>query len=312
MNKYLYKSFAILAMCVCMIGFISCEDEDNVNTVASVVSMGETTYSIKESKGLFTIPILASGNRNGDVIVNVEVETDDENCIENKHFFVTSKRIRIPKNKESVNVEIKSVDDRVVNADRVFTVKIVSVSGATISETQASTLVTLRDNDDNPYERLAGRWKVVGTTVTNDGVIDMEWTTVISTLDDEDPSYGKVLVVSPWLSDDYTFFSHTLQFKFDTASNKASVALPLGTVMAEEQDFGADENGNDFSNGSIKSASLNSMTGTIITKGSCPGEVSEDLTHISFNIPFLGVISNDKNQTMLGFFFDKMEFTLAE
>lgn len=312
MNKYIYKTFAILAMCVCMIGFVSCEDDDNVNTAACVVSMGETTFSIKESKGIFTIPILASGDRNGDVIVNVEVEADEENCVENKHFFVTSKRIRIPKNKESVNVEIKAVDDRVVNEDRVFTVRIVSVSGATVSETQASTLVTLRDNDDDPYERLAGRWKVVGTAIYNEGIQDLEWVTTISTLEDDDPSYGKVLIMSPWLSEDYTFFSHTLQFKFDTASNKASLSLPLGTIMAEDQDFGTDENGNDFSHSTLKSASINSMSGSIVTKGSCAGEVSADFSHIVFNIPFLGVVTNDQNQQMLAFYFDRMELTLIE
>lgn len=312
MNKFLYKTFAILAMCMCAISFFSCEDDDSINTSAAVVSMGETTMSIKESKGLFTIPINVTGNRNGDVIVSVEVETSNENCVEDKHFIITSKRIRIPKDKETVNVEIKAVDDRVVNEDRVFTVKIANVSGATISETLASTSVTLRDNDSDPYERMAGKWKVTAYATFSDGEQITEWNAVISTLDDDDPSYGKVLVMSPWLSDDYTFFSHTIQFKYDTASNKASVALPLGTVMAEGQDFGTDENGNDFSNSSIKSASLNSMTGTIITKGSCPGEVSEDFTSISFNMPFLGVISNDKNQTMLGFYFDRMEFTLAE
>lgn len=322
MNKFIYTILACLTLGTSVFTLSSCQDDDDYNTKAATVGMGKTTFSVKENKGIFTIPVVATGDRNGDVLVNVEVEPVGNDCVENEHFIVTSKKIIIPKSKESANVEIKAIDNRAINADRSFIVKIVSVKGASCDDNLASTTVILLDNDNNPYERLAGNWTV--TAYVDDTYTETyTWNTTITTVDEDDDAYGKELIVSPWVNDDYTFLSHVMHFKYDASSEKVSLVLPLGKTMGEGLDFGKDDLNNDFSSASIISASINGATNSMLTNGSYAGEVSSDFTTITFNLPFLGLIMNEQGQTMQTvangytyisplFYFTKMVFTLKD
>ncbi len=323
LNKNFFTILLFFAFCASSILLSSCSDDDNINTATATVSMGESTYSIKENKGIFTIPVLVSGEQNGDIKVEVAVAAEGQNCVENKHFIVTSNNVVIPSSKKSVNIEIKAIDDRVINEDRKFKVTIVKAEGASISEQNKSTLVTLMDNDDIPYERMAGKWTVVAYVedpTSTDNPETTTWETEITSVDEGEEGYGVDLFMSPWVQADYTMLSHGMRFAYNTSSETATVTLPLGTTMAEGLDFGKDDLGNDFSVSSVVSATIGM---SIVTSGQVVGEVNSDFTRIVFSMPIAGMIYNENGQTMQSvvgsatffspmFIYYKMELTLNE
>lgn len=287
----------VLAALVCT----SCEDEQNLNTLPATVSMGKPSYSVKESKGLFTLPLTASGERNGDIIVDIRVATD-EGCVEDTHFLVTSKQIILPASKETVNVEVKAIDDRAINDDRSFSIEIVSAKGATVSSENARTVVTLLDNDDIPYDRMAGVWTVTAVNeIADNGPETVSWNTVLTTvIDDEEEGYGRTITMSPWrLWNGETYegvfpITHTLTFHYNTGTQSASVDIKLGEVMCSGVILGGEnEDGLNLTDVSMLSATPTQMGYTY--NGTVIGTVNEDFNRITFNLPLMGVLEDANN-----------------
>lgn len=120
--------------------------------------MESPTYSAKESAGSVRVPIKVTGKTNGKVYVTIEVKECGNNpAKEDVHYYVADKTITIS---DSIGyVEYRAVDDRVINEDRTFQFVIKEAKGAKIG-TQNATTVTIVDNDDQPYDRLQGEWKL--------------------------------------------------------------------------------------------------------------------------------------------------------
>lgn len=322
-NKLKSTILALLAIVASVVTMSSCQDDETVNSATATVGMGKSTFSVKENKKIFNVPVVVTGEQNGDINVTVEVSSIDPACVENKHYIVTSKSLRIPKSKKSVNVEIKAIDDRIINPDRSFQLKIVKAEGATINEQLSSTTVILMDNDDIPYERMAGTWVV--TAHAEDPSLEEEpiittWETVITALDEEEDGYGVDLTMSPWVMNEYTMFSHPMRFSYDKTSETATLTLPLGSTMGTELDFGKDDLGNDFTSSKVISATIGL---NIVSTGQIVGQVSPDFTKIVFDRPFVGMIYNEQGQTPMQvvdgsqffapmFLYYRMEMSLKE
>lgn len=282
---------------------VSCDDESALNTFGDAkVCMGESTFKVKESKGLFLVPISVVGERNGAVEVDVEVKSNDPACQEDVHYMVTSKHIIIPHDKSVGYVEIKSVDDHEINPDRSFTIQIVGVRGAQLAEEATSTLVTLLDNDDIPYERMAGTWIVTATDMLQEeGPMQISWEARIQTVDDEsEDGYGSMLTMKPWrMWNGETYegqldILHDLIFHYNASSQTATVDLKLGQIMAEDFALGGeDEDGLDLTSCTLRSATA-SLTG-YTTMGNVVGKVNEDFSQITFNLPIMGVLYDARN-----------------
>lgn len=304
---------------------VSCSDDDNLNSAAATVAFGDKTYSIKESKGIFTIPVNVEGEMNGPVQVEVEVTANSANCKEDVHYLVTSKHIVINPEKKQSYIEVKSVDDRVINDDRQFTLTITKAQGAEISSTLASTSVTLRDNDDIPYERMAGKWTLTANGYDTGMPAPMSCVIDFTIVDDEsDPTYGSVITTKPWpvydfqskqylqpeLDEEGTVLSHPMTFHHDAKTGKTTVDMRMGTYFARDLDFGYDEeNKIDLHTASIRSAT-NGMGG-LAYSGTITGEVNEDFTEIKFNSP-LNIIVFSSNGVPYMFYsqFDNIVFKL--
>ena len=86
----LTKIFAI-ALAAIMTTACSDDEEMTYNTEGGViVEMAETNVTVKENHGLFTVPMVITGERNGYITVTVEcTETGDDPAIENRHYFLT-------------------------------------------------------------------------------------------------------------------------------------------------------------------------------------------------------------------------------
>ncbi len=296
----------------------ACEDDSNLNTFAdATVSMGQGTYSVKENKGLFLVPVSVKGDRNGAVEVDVEVKSTDPTCVEDRHFLVTSKHIIIPHDKNVGYVEIKAVDDRIINDDRQFVLRIVNVRGARIAQTDLETTVILIDNDDIPYDRLGGTWIVTATDMLQENSpVQVSWETQLITVADEDEDgYGTTVTMSPWrMWNGETYegtlnIVHPLVFHYNEASQTASLDLKLGQVMVEEIIMGGEnEDGFNLTNCLMRSATP-TQTG-YTTNGTVVGTVNEDFTRITFNLPLMGLLY-DANSMPFSYWFFYTDLTLT-
>lgn len=308
------KYIIALVFSLCLI--TSCKVDENINTADATVSMGEMTYSVKESKGLFTIPVVVSGEQNGDIQVRVEVKSESANCKVDENFFVTSTTVRIPSDKKSVNIEIKSIDDRVINEDRKFSVTIVDAVGAKISSSNNSTLVTLIDNDDIPYDRMDGEWIVTATDFLQEMPGEVTWTTRFTTVvDDSEEGYGSVITMSPWrMWNGETYegtidIKHTLLFSYNASSQTATLTLKLGEIMCEGIILGGEnEDGLDLTDCLMRSATPTQTSYTV--NGSVIGTVNSEMNKIKFNLPLMGLLFDAKGSPFsYWFYYSDIEMT---
>ncbi|MCD8237335.1 MAG: hypothetical protein LUD00_11990 [Prevotellaceae bacterium] len=163
------KIFLLIAACTGLL-FTSCGDDEKFNTGDAVVSMGQAEYSVKENKGLFSVPLSVTGTQNGPIEVTVGVTATDDNCVEDTHYLITSKTVTIPASKTTGRTEIKLVDDHIINEDHTFDLNITNVKGAKLNSTLATTHVTILDNDDIPYDRMGGSWTVTATNLMSENM----------------------------------------------------------------------------------------------------------------------------------------------
>lgn len=297
--KKIFSIITCLTAALCLLS--SCSDEEKINTGNAQVSFAQAELNIKESKGIFYVPINVSGEQNGPIKLSISVSSNDANCKEDVNYIITSKDIIVPENKTQANVEIKAIDDRVINADRHFTLHIDNANGASISG-NTSVNVTLLDNDDIPYERMAGTWIVTATNIlSKTGTDPISWETKLTIIDDEsDPSYGSIITSAPWailngqteLNDAEKIFylTHQMIFHHNESSGKTTVDMKMGSYMASNLNFGMQPIFNDEDeqigesdcyNASIRSATIG-MAG-LVYSGTITGTVNETFDEITFN-----------------------------
>lgn len=214
--KYI-KLFILLAV-VAFMG--SCSDDDSWNSKSGVtVSMENTAMQFKENLGIVNIPVKVEGETNGTVRVTVDVkETGANPAKENEHYYITSKTINI--NDGSGYVELECVDDEVINDDRTFEITIVSAQGATVGA-NATTAVTLRDNDKEVYERLQGKWTMTGVDLDGNAI---SWDVkIVGASDETDKEYNHTLYVTGMGG--IASSSAILSFTFDPETNDGHVSF---------------------------------------------------------------------------------------
>lgn len=131
--------------------FASCDDDD-VNSAECTVGFTSSQMTVSEfTEGYVNIPIAIDGRRNGPVHITVSSEgTGSTPAVEGENYAITDKTLNFNADTLStgtVNVEMRLIDDYVMNADRQFTLTITSVEGATVETSQIT--VTITDNDGN-------------------------------------------------------------------------------------------------------------------------------------------------------------------
>lgn len=237
------KFIKILAACLAILPMTACSDSDEFNTESGVsVELAQSEITVRENAGIFNVPIKLDGKTNGNVRVTIKVEGTGENPaspFEEKdgkwsgNFIVTSKTVNIPEGVSEVNIEINTKDDFDENPDRTFTVTIVSAEGATIGNI-ASTIVTLKDNDSIPYEKIQGDWKF--NFYSEGQKKNDSWDVSIKGYDEKSPNYGKLLTLEGLTGK--TFYEKEkptildLDFHNDLISGEAFVEMVLPETIA--------------------------------------------------------------------------------
>lgn len=251
--------------------FAACSDDDSSwNTAADVtVSMKTTAMKVKENVGIFNVPVVVTGETNGPVKVNVSVkETGDNPAKKDVNYLVTDTTVIISDGEG--NIEIKAVDDDDINDPRTFSVTIISAEGAKVG-TQATTEITLRDNDSEFYDKLQGTY-----TMTSVGFRGAQsWTvTIAGDGEDADDYDGHYLYVTGMMG--YSFTTAVLTYHYDKATNAGSVTFDnLGQYnFAKGLDFGMGD-----TNMSVRLLNLN---GTSLSNTPISGTWSADFKTITF------------------------------
>ena len=214
--KYL-KLFLLLAAAP-FLGACS-DDDESWNSAADVtVNMKNPTMRIKESAGMVNVPIEVTGTTNGKVHVTVAVEETGSNpAKEDVNYYITSKELTISDGEG--NIELETKDDDEINDDRTFNITIVDAKGAKIGD-NATTAVTLRDNDSEFYEKLQGTWKM--TCVYNDK--ETSWNVkVVGATDENDTDYNSKLYITGMAG--YAWTTAELSYHYNKTTQKGYVAF---------------------------------------------------------------------------------------
>ncbi len=165
------KYIKFLAAALCAVGFTSCGDFDftpdapKINTLSGVtVSMDKADISYFENKGIVTVPFKVEGERNGDItveciVMEVPETPETEPAIESAHYIFTTKTVIVAKEDNSGVFEIRLFNDKDINPDRKFEVKLATAQGCTISGMD-QTYITIKDDDSDPYVRMGGEWVI--------------------------------------------------------------------------------------------------------------------------------------------------------
>ena len=246
-------------------------DDDSWNSAADVtVSMKNPTMVIKENMGLTNVPIEVKGKTNGNVYVTLAVKEVGSNpAREDVHYYITDKTISIS---DSIGyVEVEPVDDDGINADRTFEITIVEAKGAEIGN--ATTQVSLKDNDSQIYEKLQGKWKLTG--VSRQGAPMESVVKIIGASDEEDGDYNNTLYLTGMAVNSS---SARLSFHYDEKTKQGYVAFDnLGKYnFIEGYDFTKDL-------GIMGNIVLSNLSNGSLTTTPIKGTWSEDCKEIVFD-----------------------------
>lgn len=300
--KYI-KFFALAAG---IMGLVACsDDKKDYNTSSEVmVEMASAELTVKENMGIFNVPVELTGNPNGIVTVTVKVEESgvssakEATMVDGKrvgNYIVTSKTINIPAEDKRANIQINAIDDDDENDDRTFTITIVKAEGAKIDESRNTTVVTLKDNDKVPYEKLQGAWSLSWNDLDTGGKVSYDVT--ITGYNEGTPNYGKVLLINGLFTTPDALIKPggsqlELRYFYNEATDECYVELEYDQMFGE---MNSDALGDDFVGGKFYFDGLiveNEQLG-LVEDGYIEGSVSADRKAITFT-----------PGDMIGFFYD--------
>lgn len=224
------KLFKIFAIAIAALSVTACSDDDSQwNTESdATVEMGEATFSTKEGRGMVKIPLVINGERNGNVKVTLDVQSDFENpAKDEENLYLTTKTIVIFPEDDTYDVEVTIIDDKDMNESRFCNVVIASVEGAAIGS-QSYTTIEIKDNDSEPYDRCAGEWMLKTADISDNGEATYSQRLInLVSYDEGQPGYNKYYKVTGLVSgaDELVYRAY---FYYDVESQTGELTLAYG------------------------------------------------------------------------------------
>lgn len=187
-------ALAALSVASCDIGKFGKETKHGDGD--AVVGFAKDTYSFKESAGIVRVPVEVTGSPL-DYPSTFDVKAEAINLadlaqLSDLVLFTQTTDFKDYGN-GTIYVEFKITDDAEINDDRSFKLTIVNAQGAKLADL-AETTVIIKDNDNNPYEKLWGDWTFHGLDY---GLAPAEFTVSISggfTEEEQEANADKLLV----------------------------------------------------------------------------------------------------------------------
>lgn len=225
------KYLKIMALALGGLFLTACSNDDDFNTASGVtVEFESSDLTVSESAGNIKIPVKITGEANGPVKIHLKVEStgnspalpfEERNGEWSGNFMVTSDYLNIPADEKVAYIDVKTIDDRDENENRTFSITIESAEGATIG-TPSSIIVTLKDNDADPYGKIQGDWKF--TFLDYDG-LPASWNVQITGYEEGTPEYGNILTLVG-LTGGSTYLDLYYEENEETGETTISMNLP--------------------------------------------------------------------------------------
>lgn len=147
------KYWKLLAMCLLPLSFVACSDDDEaqMNTGNATVEFQSADMQVKENATIVEVPIVVSGEHNGNIKVTAKMISSSANFQADKDVIVTTENFVLSAETSFVNLEAHLVGlaDEGINPGRTITFEITSVEGASLGGNKTCT-VELKEN--NPLE----------------------------------------------------------------------------------------------------------------------------------------------------------------
>lgn len=263
---------------------VGCSDDDvALNSADCKVGFDQAEITVKESADLFTIPVSVAGEQNGVVNVKFSVEEyGNSPAKEDVNYFITDKTLTISADDKTIDLEVRALDDEEINEARKFVVKIASADGAAIDDSKSSIVVTLKDNDSNFYDKLAGKWAFKCEGDAADAKL--------LPYPETDAKYEKEFVLVVYRQGVPLQF--TMNYAFDMATKKVVLSMPVGEMLVSGVNFGDP----------LGVCDVYSMLATdkgLTMKGEIEWVLSDDMKQIKANTPY----------TLVGGIFQGSDFT---
>lgn len=242
----------------------SCSDDENYNTTGkTTIEFESTAMTVDENTDLFDVPVKVSGARNGKVRFVIKTEEVGESpAKEDVNYMVTSKTVSLNADtlaSSTMNVQVKAVDDRNMNADRTFKITIVSADGATIGA-NSSVTVTIKDNDTSYFNIFSGEWKITGKFhyTGDDGntyVKEFSQNLSISSPSDGDNfEYRLYAYIPSWSVPNIPVtlsYEFPIRYRYIESTNKGTFAFESGVEAASYDYYGLAWSFNKWANGTM-------------------------------------------------------------
>lgn len=156
MKKYI--SF-IAGIILPVLAAVSCSNEEK-GAGDITIGFAKDSYRIKEGAGLTKIQIEVSGEAESYPVtfdIQAKVTSDETLQVNDIIHFTQSEGFKIAgKDLAPVYVEFTVKDDDIIADSRFIELSIVNVKGASVATSTAT--LEIRDNDNNPYDKLMGDW----------------------------------------------------------------------------------------------------------------------------------------------------------
>ncbi len=163
MNKLRHIS-VIAALLTAVAAMVSCSEEKK-GAGDITIGFAQDTYKFKEGAGLSKIQIDVTGEAETYPVtfdVEAKIVSSEQVEVNDVIHFTQSKGLKIKgKDLAPVYLEFTVKDNDVINETRQVELTITNVKGAKVSN--AKTVFEIRDNDNNPYDKLMGDWTASAT-----------------------------------------------------------------------------------------------------------------------------------------------------
>lgn len=274
------KLTKIFAIALAALAMTACSDDDNgLNTSAGVtVDFEGSTMEVNEDQAFFEIPVMVTGESNGDIKVTIEVEApaevNDNVAVEDEHFMITSYTITIPQGAAVGAFEVRSLwVQGVVNPDRTFKVRIADVEGAEIGSINSAD-VTIINIDDN-FTKLFGRWTLSATNYKTGE--DVSYPVTLGVPSDPDPEEVGHLINAYGYHKNPDMF---IPIWFDINEDNGNVEY-VGIML----DYLTWPYYNNFGDpiGDALLCTSSIYNNSWVQQGSIDGEINDEMTEITFS-----------------------------
>lgn len=168
------KYWKLLAICMLPLSFVACSDDDDapMNSGNATVEFKSADIQVKENASIVELPIVVSGEHNGNIKVTAKMVSSSGNYEQDKDVIVTTENFVLPAETESVNLEAHLVGfaNEAIEPGRSITFEITEVVGASLGSNKTCT-VELKEN--NPLE---GTYTLRGYSPFDGGPVSVKCT----------------------------------------------------------------------------------------------------------------------------------------